>query len=361
MENNKISIETRIIEPCLEFIEKMERKKGQNLDNGYLEEKRVEISNKIQEGGVIIPRITFIVGTRCTLRCRDCSNLMQYYEKPFDIEIDNLIKDLNQFFSLVDYCVCINVIGGEPFIYPQLEILLDYLIRNEKLGSIEFTTNATAIPSEGVLNLLGNDKVRVEISDYGEIDTLASFIKMMDQYHVKIHVDVDMSWIDCGSYEARNRDVSMLGKMYVSCRASRLCKSLFKGKLFDCPRAVHLVDLGFASNIKFLDIYNCDKHSLLEFWLKEYTMACDYCDLASPQKRTVEPAIQKNGRYLNRSSCTIIPREEYEEIWTANEWYKQQLDNYQKRVLELEEWTAELQKSKDWLEEQYKNYTREVD
>lgn len=359
MESNEISLEKRIIEPCLEFIEKKERSKDrtQNYDK-YLGQKRVELENSIR-GGLILPRVTVIVGTRCTLCCKDCSNFMQNYERPYDIEIDSLLRDLKQLFLIVDYCECINIIGGEPFIYPYLDILLDYLIHNEKVGFIEFTTNGTRIPNEGVLKLLANDKVYVEISDYGEIDSLAGFIKIMDKYHAKIHVDVNMKWVDCGSYNARNRDNIVLKKLYGSCRAGKFCKALFKGKLFDCPRAAHLDDLGFTNNIDFLDIYRCDKDTLLDFWLKEYSRACDYCDMMVPDKRIVEPAIQKNGRHLNRSSCTIIPREDYEEICTANEWYRQQLNNYRKRVSELEEWTAELQKSKDWLEKQYKYFTEE--
>ena len=282
---------------------------------------------------------------------------MQNYLRPYDIEIDSLLEDLYQLFLIVEYCECINIIGGEPFIYPYLDRLLEYLIHNEKVGYIEFTTNGTKIPDEKVLELLANDKVYVEISDYGEIDKLAKFITIMDKYHAKVHMDVNMRWIDCGGNISRNRDDSVLKELYGACRAGKLCKALFKGRLFDCPRAAHLNDLGFAGNIDYLDIYSCDKTALLDFWLKEYSMACDYCDMMVQDKKFVEHAIQKNGRHLNRSSCTIIPREDYEEILEANEWYRQQLGNYQQRVSELEEWTAELQKSKDWLEMQYKQFT----
>lgn len=282
---------------------------------------------------------------------------MQYYEKPSDIEIDELLKDLRQLFSIVDYCVCISVVGGEPFIYPYLEILLDYLINNEKVGSIEFTTNATRIPSKNVLERLRNDKVFVEISDYGEIDSMAAFIKAMDEYDVKIHMSTNMKWIDYGDCTARNREKDILKALYVSCVSGKLCKSLFKGKLFPCARAAHLSDLGYADDIEFLDIYQCNKRDIITFWLSEYTMACDYCDFTIKKKRFVEPAVQMNGKHFERSRCTLIFRDDYEEIWRANEWYKQQLDNYKKRVLELERWTNELQEAKDWLEEQYKFLT----
>lgn len=349
-----ISLETRIIEPCMEFIERKERVKNRTRDySKYLEEKRTEIASFIREGGVIIPRITVIVGTKCTLRCKDCWQLMPYYDAPYDIDIKDLLTDLKQLFSIVDYCVSISIVGGEPFIYPYLDILLQYLIHNEKVGSIELTTNAMRLPNESVLNQLESDKVSVHISDYGKIDAMAEFVKEMDRHHINIHVLVDMKWIDNGNWKSRNGERSVLSELYLYCRQGKLCKTLLKGKLFDCPRAANLTDLGYADNINFLDIHNCDKTDILSFWLKEYTMACDYCDMTVPVKKFVQPAIQVKNQYFERSSCTIIPRDDYEEIWNANERYRQQLDNYQKRVKELEEWTCELQKAKDWLDEQY--------
>lgn len=356
-EIDRFSIEERIIEPCIEFIEKRERAKDRTRDySKYLAEKRIEIDSQIRGGVLILPRITVIVGTKCTLCCKDCFNLMQYYDKPYDLEIEELLKDLKQLFAIVDYCVCISVIGGEPFIYPHLNILLDNLIRNEKVGSIELTTNAIRIPNEKVLKQLGNEKVFVEVSDYGEIDTMAAFIKVMDTYHAKVHLSTNMTWIDAGNCTARNRNWDDLKALYGNCRSARLCKPLFKGKLFSCSRAAYLDDLGYAKNIESLDIYKCDKKAIFSFWLRDYTVACDYCDMTVKEKKIIEPAIQKNGRHFERSSCTIIPRDDYEEIWNANEWYRQQLDNYKKRVSELEQWAAELQKAKDWLEKQYNNY-----
>lgn len=49
--NNEISLEKRIIEPCLEFIEKMQRSKdrAQKYDK-YIEQKRVELEKSIRGG-----------------------------------------------------------------------------------------------------------------------------------------------------------------------------------------------------------------------------------------------------------------------------------------------------------------------
>lgn len=47
------SIETQILEPCMEFIEKMERAKGcNNFNVGELQNRCVELEKYIQGGGV---------------------------------------------------------------------------------------------------------------------------------------------------------------------------------------------------------------------------------------------------------------------------------------------------------------------
>lgn len=50
-EIDRFSIEERIIEPCIEFIEKRERAKDRTRDySKYLAEKRIEIDSQIRGG-----------------------------------------------------------------------------------------------------------------------------------------------------------------------------------------------------------------------------------------------------------------------------------------------------------------------
>lgn len=354
-EKEKRMVETRMIEPCLQWIAKLAWAKEHGRDHtGFLNEKRHELQERLlTEKKLILPRMIMIVTTKCTLRCRHCSNLMPHYEHPWDLDIRAWRADIRQLFSIVDGIVDVNVLGGEPFLYPWLAEVLEELLGNEKIQSIDITTNATKIPQQRVLELLGDPKITVEISDYGRIDLLSKFIQAMDQYHVRVHIAVNMKWVDCGGCSPRNRDRLMLQEMYQSCNAGLLCKALLKGKIFDCPRAAHLFDLGYARNIAYMDLYRCTKEELRSFWIKEDSMACDYCDMEAKEKTYVEPAVQMDGRHLLRSSCTMIPREDYEELWGANAWYRQQLENYKQRAVELEKWTGELQAAKDWLEQQY--------
>ena len=345
-------IECRIIEPCMEFIENAERVGQVGSGKDYYEiisEKRKKLREKVLGGGMIVPHFTLVVGTRCTLRCKNCINLMQYYDGPYDLDVQDLISDLEQFLSLIDYCMCISLVGGEPFIYPHLGIVLDYLKDNDKIASIEITTNGTVVPDNELLTKMSDSKIRVVISDYGRLETMSKLAIIFDQYKIKSECASNQVWINGGECGKRNRTDFELEQLYMACRSARLCKTLFKGKLFDCPRAAHLMDLGYANDLEFLDIYNCKKEDLVSFYIKNAAKACNYCDFSVLEKEYVEPAVQMNGKHLDRSNYTIILRENYDDLIKAKQYWEQQFNNSQSVISELKGWVSELESAKEYF------------
>ena len=60
--------------------------------------------------------VDLVVTERCTLKCKDCSNLMQYYTKPETLEEASITEEVDILLSLVDKIHEIRVIGGEPLL-----------------------------------------------------------------------------------------------------------------------------------------------------------------------------------------------------------------------------------------------------
>lgn len=346
-------IEERIISPCLEIIESTARenddREGKKDYTEYLQQEKTKLSKRIwHQDDLVIPRFSLVLGTRCTLKCKDCANLMQYYDNPSDLEIENILKDLEQLFSMVDACICISVVGGEPLIYPDLDRVLRWLASNKKVMKIEITTNGTVIPDEKMLNIMADSKVKTIISDYGKINSMSKLVTALDQYGAASECYPDEKWIDLGGVEARNRTEDELKKIYMACRNGKMCKTLFKGRLFDCPRAAHLMDLGYADQIEFLDIYHCRKQDVMAFYTKNISHACDYCDLTVEHKKCIEPAVQMNGSHPGQSSHTLISRKKYEDILEAKKYWEQQFYNSEQVVKELREWIGELESAKEY-------------
>lgn len=91
-------------------------------------------------------------------------------------------------------------------------------------------------------------------------------------------------WYDFGGYEKRNRTVEELKNQYKTCAVEWM--SLYRGKLYPCPRAAHSIDLGFQpAEGNYIDIVDenipLEKlKSNLENFVYEtpYYPACERCD-----------------------------------------------------------------------------------
>lgn len=129
----------------------------------FVNEWYLRFKNQLNLGRVAHP-----ITQRCTLKCKDCQLLMPYIENPSDDQYEMIKKDIDDFFSLVDYVADFDIIGGEPLLYPKLCEHIRYIVDNygKQIGNLQVITNATIKPSEKVLKTLKEYHVHVRISDY---------------------------------------------------------------------------------------------------------------------------------------------------------------------------------------------------
>ena len=107
-----------------------------------------------------------VVTTKCNLRCPDCSNLMQYYDEPYHVDLDGILTCMRKMNEILDRCDEYKILGGEPFLYPDLAAVLEE-IPSEKCGKVILYTNATIIPKEPALfDVMRRKQVVVTISNY---------------------------------------------------------------------------------------------------------------------------------------------------------------------------------------------------
>ena len=57
---------------------------------------------------------------KCSLKCKDCSNLMQYYKKPQDSDFHVLTKSVDKILNSIDFVDELRVLGGDPFMNKDL-------------------------------------------------------------------------------------------------------------------------------------------------------------------------------------------------------------------------------------------------
>lgn len=242
------------------------------------------------EEELVVGSIDVCMTTRCDLKCKGCGSLMPMYKHPRDVEVDLIIHSLDRFFSVVDRVFRVNVIGGEPFLYPHMDEIIEYLNGRKEVVKVVVPTNGTVCPDNPRLyEALRNPKNHVRISHYEAFDTragklLARLEEEKVDHSVKQFGKDTYLWYDFGDYEFRNRSEEELATQFYECEVEWM--SLYRGRLYPCPRAAHSIDLGLQPGEgNSIDIANDDvsleelKENLEKFvYETKFYPACNRCD-----------------------------------------------------------------------------------
>ena len=92
-----------------------------------------------------------MITTKCSLKCRNCSNLMQYYQDPKNTSLEKIIAALNILNKNVDYISEFRVIGGEPLMNKDWANVVNSISEHNNEAKIFIYTNGTIPPKEDQL------------------------------------------------------------------------------------------------------------------------------------------------------------------------------------------------------------------
>lgn len=240
-----------------------------------------------------------IITERCSLKCKDCSNLMQYYKTPKDCNYEELKKSIDKFCEVIDEINEFRVLGGEPFMNKKFDLTIKRLIDEPKVKKIVIYTNGTIVPEEEKINGLKDDKILVLITDYGKLSRkLENLTEMLSRKDISFYVQKARGWTDCSDILKHNREIEQKRKIFRDCCAKNTF-TLSDGKLYRCPFSANANRLKAVPNVEsdYIDIFKEDvdmiKKRVREFILeKDFLETCDYCNGRSFGDMEIEPAIQ---------------------------------------------------------------------
>lgn len=249
-----------------------------NSINSY---KLKKLSNKTNS--VIIKHLDFQITEKCSLKCKECANLMQYFDDPKDFNFNETIADLEKILQAVDYIYEIRVIGGEPFVCKDFYKYIEKLKSYENIGTISIFTNGTIVPNEYDIQYLKSDKIILSISDYGHISrNLERLIKLCQKNNILYNVKNIEYWTRCASFEKHNRTDNENRTVLKECCASNSL-SIRNHKLFRCPFIANAWALKAIPDeiIEFVDLLNDNsiklRNDIKSYMEKDLILACDYC------------------------------------------------------------------------------------
>lgn len=301
---------------CLELYCKFECM-GAEETAEYIGKKEKQYRNKEK---MILPYLPIYLTTRCTLNCEKCNNLMPKIKECHlakDFSASRIINSISQILQNVDEMIFCELVGGEPFLYQDLETILTFVGEQKKINKIVMVSNATVIPNERILCLLQKYKVTVRISDYGLLEKMSQFVFVLEQRGIGIEISQNIKWYDAGEINQRGCTENELYFQYNKCSFSLQCKYLMENKLYTCARIASLDLLG--EKIASEDVLEVNEDlttdQLQQFYLQDWGSGCDYCDMCSIYGcKSVEAAVQVGNHRLHKSQYTIIKKEEYENL-----------------------------------------------
>lgn len=240
---------------------------------------------------------------KCSLKCKDCSNLMQYYEKPQDSQTEILLRSIDRFVSSIDTLEEFRVLGGDPFMNKEMHKIVRKLSTYDKVKKIAVYTNARIVPKGENLECLKHEKVLVDITNYGETTSTAheKVIEKLTNEKIAFSTNRCVTWQDCGRIlPNRGKNDEELGIQFMNC-CNRDLISLLHGKLYRCPFSAN------AANLKAIPINSKDEVNLIDedisikdlreqiknlYLDKKFLTACNNCNGRDFNSVNIESAIQ---------------------------------------------------------------------
>lgn len=184
---------------------------------------------------VFLRSVDIIVTERCTQRCRDCSNLMQYYEKPQNVEMREIFRDLDALLAAVDGINEFRIIGGEPLVNRDYYLVVERLSKEPKVKRTVIYTNATLLPEPHQLAALKDPKVLFIVTDYGPASRKLEELKtLLTENKIAFYVTKAGGWSDCAKICRHNRIAEQMREVFRNCCAKNTF-TLTKGRFFRCP------------------------------------------------------------------------------------------------------------------------------
>ena len=221
---------------------------------------------------------------KCNLNCKGCShfsNIVDDEDAPVDITVFE--KDFARLSELFDPIFTIRLMGGEPFLNPDMGKYIEIVRKYFPKTDLRILTNGLLIPKteDTILNSIAENGVVLDISCYPVTDRIrdqiesrlqmfgiqSNFSELVIDFHKRLNIQ-------------GNHDIQ---EMYTSC-PSKICTFVSNGKLALCPAPFMSKFLNKRFNTQIdvesdlLDLYEpgitADR---IKEYLKRPMKSCGYC------------------------------------------------------------------------------------
>lgn len=246
-------------------------------------------SKQIEESPdeLIFQLITFIISTRCTLKCKYCGQRLNEYDRcdRVDFDLDEIKSDMDLFFGAVDFVGMVSIIGGEPFLHPKLGEIVQHCLTKDNFGVINITTNGVCEISPELLKKIKNDRVKISVSRYDaflnrkQIELIDTNIRHIREAGIVCSVSTPL-WYKPDEIAEQDFSETELLKNRSNCKVVKMCAAVKNGRFIPCSIAENMDGLHlYKTESDCLNIRDSKnlKQRLKKHLQQPYYEACRYC------------------------------------------------------------------------------------
>lgn len=236
-------------------------------------------------GLVQIPHIDLVVATKCSLKCKYCTQWNPYIKNARIYTAEDIIRNMTDVLSNVDYIHRVAVLGGELFLNREVDTILEFLLQQRKIGKVVVITNGTIFPKESILQKLQNSKVEIWIDRYGEQSRWAKQLRTYCRRHkISYRYEDAKVWYDIGILEGRrSTSFTQVMETWENCWLKN-CTTLIEDSLYRCGRTWVLQNNklempGINERVIVKQIKNKKQmfSGLFDFYSVDMLKACAWC------------------------------------------------------------------------------------
>lgn len=291
-------------------IEQLKQAGYQKDEDYFIMEEFISVYHVYKNDRVYFTNISFLPSTICNLKCRYCLNFNPFARQFYAREWEDLVKDVDLFFSCVDHIMLFHVSGGEPMLYKHTADLIEYIDKHygDRIDTLRTVTNGTNVPKEEILQKLSQCNVEIVVDDYRDAvprfrERFEELIRKLEEYHIRYYINKVDSWIDLAPERTDHSAWTEEELTEHRTRCNQSWQELRGGKLYSCNYAAYATVAGIAGEQDLEEAYDLTafapdkKKELVEFRLgyttKGYTNFCKKCRGFTPENsEEMEPAVQ---------------------------------------------------------------------
>ncbi len=262
--------------------------------------KAVELCHKnfLNKNDKFLHSVDIVISEKCTLNCKDCANLMQYYKNAKNINYEMVVRDFENLTNKIEHVFEVRLIGGEPFFNKDIYKIIDYFLESKKITKLVIYTNATIPLKAELMKSYVTPKLVFSITDYGNLSkNTDKVIGVLKEMNIAYRALPPNNWTDSATIKDRKRSETSMIDIFERCCGKNLFTIMY-GKLYRCP---------FTSNAERLHAIPYDEKNgvsleapledIINYTTKiKYLPACNFCNGRSHDAPEIVPAIQAKGK-----------------------------------------------------------------